>query len=260
MIKASRILVVLIFIVSACKTNQKVSQQQIPDGHNSQNSLDWNGVYRGMLPCADCEGILMELELHTDLTYELSYQYQGATTEVFKEKGNFQWNNSGSKITLIAKDQQVNRRFQVGENQLFSLDGDGNRITGELADMFILKKKDYDQKITEKYWKLVTLNGKEIAVKDAQSKEAHFILKENSNTVNGSTGCNGMRGNYTLEGLDKIQFSQMLSTRMACMNVPYEGEYLQVFEKADHFSLSGDTLALRSADKELATFVAVWFH
>lgn len=260
MVKAIRILVVLTFVVSSCKSHQQVNQQPVPDGHNSQNSLDWAGVYRGLLPCADCEGILMELELNTDLTYELSYQYQGASSEVIKEKGNFKWNNSGSKITLIGKDQEVNRKYQVGENQLFSLDGDGNRITGELADMFILRKKDYDQKITEKYWKLVTLNGKEIAVKENQSKEAHFILKDNSDRVSGNTGCNGMGGNYSLEGIDEIHFSQMLSTKMACMDVPYESEYLQVLEQTDRYSLSGDTLELKGADKTLATFVAVWFN
>src|SRR5690606_25762729 len=161
MIKTFRVLVVLIFIVSSCKSKQQTSQQ-LPVGDNSQTSVDWNGVYRGLLPCADCEGILMELELHTDLTYELSYQYQGASPEVITEKGVFEWNDAGSKITLIGKNQDVHRRYQVGENQLFSLDGDGNRITGELAEMFILKKIGYDQKITEKYWKLTTLNGNTI--------------------------------------------------------------------------------------------------
>ncbi|WP_417362655.1 copper resistance protein NlpE N-terminal domain-containing protein [Galbibacter sp.] len=259
MIKVFRIVAVLVFIMSSCKSKQQASQN-LPIGDNSQNSLDWNGVYRGLLPCADCPGILMELELNTDLTYKLSYQYQEATPEVFTEKGVFEWNDSGSKITLIEDDQSNHRRFQVGENQLFSLDGDGNRITGELAEMYILKKNNYDNKITEKYWKLITLNDKPIAVKDTQSKEAHFILKENENAVNGSTGCNGIRGTYTLEEGDKIHFSQMLSTRMACMDVPYEGEYLKVLEKADHYSLMGDTLTLKAADKTLATFEAVWFH
>ena len=27
------------------------------DDHNSQNSLDWSGTYKGIIPCADCEGI-----------------------------------------------------------------------------------------------------------------------------------------------------------------------------------------------------------
>ena len=27
------------------------------DSHNSENSLDWLGVYEGTIPCADCEGV-----------------------------------------------------------------------------------------------------------------------------------------------------------------------------------------------------------
>jgi len=38
--------------------------------HTSANSLDWAGVYRGVLPCADCPGIETTLRLATDSTYE----------------------------------------------------------------------------------------------------------------------------------------------------------------------------------------------
>lgn len=260
MVKVLRVIVLLVVIMSSCKTKYQPNKQQIPIGDNSQNAVDWNGIYRGLLPCADCEGILTELELHSDLTYELSTQYQGATDEIFKEKGVFKWDDAGRKITLITDGNQVNRQYQVGENVLFSLDGDGNRITGDLAEMFILRKQGYDYSITEKYWKLLTLNGKPISKKENQSREAFFLLKNHSKKVNGNTGCNGIRGSYTLEGENQIKFSQMLSTRMACMDVPYEGEYLQALEQADHYSLSSDTLTLKSGDKPLATFVAVWFR
>ncbi len=258
--KLYRFLFIFILVASSCISNRQIAQQQSPDMHNSQNSLDWNGVYRGLLPCADCVGILTELELHSDLSYQLSYQYQGASSEVHTEKGRFKWDDSGSKISLIGDDQSTHRNYQVGENQLFSLDGDGNRISGELAELFILKKVGFDQKITEKYWKLVELNGKAITVSDTQPKEAHFILKEASNKVNGHSGCNGIRGSYTLEGLDQISFSQMVSTRMACQNVPYESDYLKALEQTDHYVINGDSLHLKMADKELAKFVAVWFH
>ena len=36
------------------------------DQHNSRNSLDWNGVYKGVLPCADCEGIETVITLLND--------------------------------------------------------------------------------------------------------------------------------------------------------------------------------------------------
>jgi len=42
----------------------------------------------------------------------------------------------GSKITL-----SDGSKYLVGENQLFMLDNEGNRISGELAEHYILKKK-----------------------------------------------------------------------------------------------------------------------
>ena len=43
----------------------------VPDMHNAQNALDWNGTYQGLLPCASCEGIATELVLNDDGTYRL---------------------------------------------------------------------------------------------------------------------------------------------------------------------------------------------
>jgi len=111
------------------------------DMHNSRNSLDWPGVYRGVLPCADCEGIRMELQLKDDLTYDMTTQYLGENDQVFLITGSFEWNAAGSRIKLKdLKESAGHRLFQVGENRLFMLDRDGNRIQGDLATWYILEK------------------------------------------------------------------------------------------------------------------------
>ena len=38
----------------------------MPD--SSATSLDWEGVYRGVVPCADCEGIVTTITLRRDGT------------------------------------------------------------------------------------------------------------------------------------------------------------------------------------------------
>jgi uncharacterized lipoprotein NlpE involved in copper resistance len=87
------------------------------DMHNSQNSLDWQGTYKGILPCADCKGV----------------------QSVFEEKGTFTWNESGSIISL--KDLKENsNQYKVGENTLTQLDLEGKVILGETASMYVLKK------------------------------------------------------------------------------------------------------------------------
>ncbi len=143
------LLVVLAVALSACQNNKKAEKntsaqktKQIVDTvHTSQNSLDWAGTYTGVLPCADCPGIKTTLTLNNDNTYSLKMDYLERKSS-FKEEGEFKWNTTGSKITLYPKEKNsASTSYQVGENKLFQLDGDGNRITGELADKFILTKE-----------------------------------------------------------------------------------------------------------------------
>ena len=70
----------------SCHSPQPVTSNPDP-AHNSENALDWPGVYRGMIPCADCEGIKMQLRLTQDGTYQLASLYQGKDTTVFREMG-----------------------------------------------------------------------------------------------------------------------------------------------------------------------------
>ncbi len=112
------------------------TQTTIPLGDTSQNALDWPGVYEGVLPCASCEGIQTTLTLLVDNSFELKSIYLGKDESIFKVAGKFDWDSNGSKITL-----SDGSKYLVGENQLFMLDTEGNRITGGLAENYILKKK-----------------------------------------------------------------------------------------------------------------------
>jgi uncharacterized lipoprotein NlpE involved in copper resistance len=108
------------------------------DGHNSQNSLDWAGTYEGTLPCADCPGIKTTITLKDDNTYTMTEEYVDKKTKA-EDKGKFEWDKSGGKISLVSKDGK--RQYIVGENQLIHLDMDGKEITGPNKDLYILKKK-----------------------------------------------------------------------------------------------------------------------
>lgn len=119
--------------------NMDAMVSEVVDEHNSQNSLDWNGVYEGITPCADCEGIKTVLELKMDETYTLSMTYLGKPNiDPFEQQGKFSWDKEGSKISLMTDGEPI--WVKVGENQLWMLDGDRNVIEGDLHDMFILKK------------------------------------------------------------------------------------------------------------------------
>ena len=109
-----------------------------PSADNSRVSLDWAGVYEANLPCADCPGISSELTINDNGTFKIKEEYQERNV-VSKDSGTFTWNESGSEISLTGKDLKL--RFKVGENKLFQLDENGQRMEGPLKDLFNYTKK-----------------------------------------------------------------------------------------------------------------------
>jgi len=105
--------------------------------------LDWAGAYTGTIPAADAAGINVRITLTQDGNYTLAYEYLGKEGEPFKSSGTFTWNDAGSIITLDNLDKNAFPvYYQVGENTLTQLDLEGNKITGELADKYILRKEN----------------------------------------------------------------------------------------------------------------------
>lgn len=255
--------------MSGCKPvnktgNSEQGNKQITSADNSQNSLDWAGVYIGAIPCADCEGIQTEIRLNRDLSYEIATKHAGKGDNIYRGNGYFKWDETGSRIILentgrpaISADQ-----YQVGENTLTVLDAKGNKVKSTLpAGTYILRKVSSDNSITEKYWKLIELNGKKFILSPNQ-REPHFILKKENVRVIGFAGCNSFNGTYELSaGNNRLRFSKMVSTMRACMDAHYEKDYLRVLNIVDNYTLRGDTLALNKARMAtLAKFVVVYLN
>lgn len=113
--------------------------------------------------------------------------------------------------------------------------------------------------ITNKYWKLITLEGQPVKMAPGQEREAYFMLRDSSR-VTGFGGCNGIGGTYTLQAGQRIRFSNMLGTLRFCQGVESEAPFLEVFNLTDNYSLSGDTLTLNVGRRApLAVFHAVYF-
>lgn len=226
-------------------------------GDNSMTSLDWDGTYQGILPCADCEGIQTVIKLNKDLTYYIQTKYLGKDEKIFESSGQFIWNMEGSKITQHDTDDTESKTYLVGENFIKQLDVSGNAIIGSLAEKYILRK--VDNQITEKYWKLVELHGKKVKPDEWNKREPHMILKAENNRVHGSGGCNTFNGRYELKEGNRIFFSKIASTLMACENMAVEREFFNVLETVDNYNLVGDTLILNKARMApLARFEAVY--
>jgi uncharacterized lipoprotein NlpE involved in copper resistance len=137
------LLSVAIMTWMACKPKADISAENsaTPDaGHNAQNALDWAGTYAGTLPCADCEAIRMVVILNEDLSYTYRCQYAGKNDMPTIEKtGTFSWDKGGQIVTLEGVDPP--NQFFVAENRIIQLDINGERITGNLADLYELSKR-----------------------------------------------------------------------------------------------------------------------
>ena len=55
----------------ACGNGNKAAT----DGHNAENSLDYEGTYYGFLPAADCPGINVTLTLNKDKSFTIINDY-----------------------------------------------------------------------------------------------------------------------------------------------------------------------------------------
>ncbi len=136
--------VVASFVVMGCGSSNTpkeeiiVDQTITPDGSNAKTSLDWAGTYEGVLPCADCEGINTLFTFNEDGSYEITSEYLGKGL-IVEDAGNVNWAENGNQITFTLSSGDVVQYF-VSENQLIVLDQDGNKITGELADHYVLNK------------------------------------------------------------------------------------------------------------------------
>ena len=253
------ILLTLAVLFIGCQQTKEVTDKtNIPLGDNTMTSVDWDGTYYGILPCADCEGVQSLLILSKDLTYQLSTKHLGRDEKIFESSGTFAWNKEGNQITLHETNKIEGKTYFVGENFIKQFDANGNPIDGELAEKYILRK--VDNQITEKYWKLVELYGKKVKPAEVDQRESHMILKVENNRVHGSGGCNSFNASYELKEGNRILFSKIASTLMACENMETEHEFFKVLETTDNYNLAGDTLTLNKAKMApLARFEAVYF-
>lgn len=133
--------VVITMSFLSCKNNSSShndNKNQTVIVDETRNSTDYEGVYTGTMPCADCSGIYTEITLKGN-EYTMKTVYEGKEGDnTFESKGNYTWNNDKTVITL---GNDRGERYKVKKGRLIALDMDGNVITGDLADSYILHKK-----------------------------------------------------------------------------------------------------------------------
>lgn len=254
----------VLLVLSACEPastqpSATTAQPEIaatPDSHNSANSLDWAGVYKGVVPCADCEGIETSLTLHMDKTYQLSTTYLGKDRAIFQQQGKFEWDATGSIIQLLGQKEGA-AHYKVVENQLIQLDMAGQVITGNLAEQYKLSKQAAitEYKLSGVRWKLNELQGQ--PVPSTEPDMTPYLEFTDDNRVIGFAGCNQFTGAYETDGL-RLSFKPLATTQKACLNGSVEDQFLATIQGIDNYTVNESGLAFYKArTAALVRFTAV---
>jgi|SRR5690606_4551986 len=127
----SGILVMLGIVLGCVNTRQNASTDGSKFGKITENKL--LGVYKGDLPCADCEAIATVLILEPDNQYKLEYVYVGKDIDAFSKQG--KWSLEEDELGL----EGIDYRYKVEQGQLRQLDLSGSEIKGNLAERYVLK-------------------------------------------------------------------------------------------------------------------------
>ena len=236
------LLVLSVLETYTCANLKNNASTETPDGHTAQNSLDWQGTYSGVLPCADCEGIETELKLNNDQTYSLTNKYlDGKNSSTDTLTGTFIWKGNNVELEREIKDIRPDV-FKVEENQVKQLDLEGKEVTGELANAYILKKNG-NSEVEDKKWKLVELNGKPVS----GTADTHYIIfHSKEGRLEAKAGCNMMSYEYSIKNQLQVRFTPGITTLMACQETT-EDKLKAVLDKADNISVGPDVLTLNKA-------------
>ncbi|MDR9364343.1 MAG: copper resistance protein NlpE N-terminal domain-containing protein [Balneolaceae bacterium] len=146
---------ILLFLISCNQQeNQKNNEpSERTKSISSTDDIDLNlpAMYTGTLPCADCPGINYQLILEDDGFTELS-QYRDRSPEKFEETGS--WSANKDTLTLVGQEDLILKRFLFHKDSLTLLDRNKQKITGDLADIYVLERVGNQESIRKHHQKL----------------------------------------------------------------------------------------------------------
>lgn len=114
-----------------------------------------------------------------------------------------------------------------------------------------------DAPLTNTRWKMVKLEGFETFPR--LEKDAFIQFDASNLRYHGHAGCNNFNGSYKLDG-KKISLGPTAMTKMFCAGdgMKVEDMFSKIMHTVDNFLINGDHLVLKSGDKVVAEFDALY--
>jgi heat shock protein HslJ len=246
--------ILLIALLASCKTGKNAKLQ------------DMNTLYKKWeLSTIDGKKVNEVNPIYIQLKEDNNVSgYIGCNTV----NGSYTINGKKIQFTQLATTRKACMDMNMEKNVLAVLDAassfklnDGKLIlfvNGKEAATF---SEMSEAEISNKYWKLLELNGKEVKMTDNQERE-QFVMFTNEGTVSGFAGCNHFNGFYKLSEGKKITVDDKISSTLkTCPDVDVdESSYIKAIAGATSFKIIGEKMELFGKDEvKLAVFEVVYF-
>lgn len=113
-------------------------------------------------------------------------------------------------------------------------------------------KKNYNNMVA-KAWSLETIEYADSNYIEHPPAEKDIFIEfdDSIKIVFGQLGCNTFRGEYSVDGDDKIKFGQLASTMMWCNNMEFEDRYSKVLGTITNFKASEHELIFTNEDNSV---------
>ena len=86
---------------------------------------------------------------------------------------------------------------------------------------------------------------KGVPVQQSESRrDAYINFDIADKKFNGNGGCNQINGNYTINN-SSINFGEVISTKMSCIDIEFENVFLNTLNSVDRFEINGDDMLLK---------------
>lgn len=128
-----------------------------------------------------------------------------------------------------------------------SKETNSNQITNTyITDSVVTLVEAYEEemKLEGTKWKLSQLKGKSIQ----NTTEKEFLIEfYTDGRFSAFMGCNSLGGNYEIKEGNKVAFSKVVSTMMACPNMDIENDFKSIIETIDNYTIFKNKLSLNKA-------------
>jgi uncharacterized membrane protein len=142
------ILILIVLFVSFRLTTACNQMDQELKRAESESIEELPVTFSGFIPCADCPGIEYYLLIEEDRFTEIRF-YKDRDPESFTKSG--EWFLQNDTLTIFDENNEALSTFLFSENQLTLLDQEQQKITGELAEMYVIERNYEESSIRRRH-------------------------------------------------------------------------------------------------------------